>query len=72
MEEVPGGWEYATQKGAQGKQKRSTLDEILEKINEKYKGKFSEGDRVMLGALHDKLAKNEKSAPEINPERFRL
>lgn len=73
LAEVPGGWEYATQKGAQGKQKRSTLDEILEKINEKYKGKFSEGDRVMLGALHDKLVNNEKlisSARTSEPKIF--
>ena len=34
--------------------------EIIEKINEKYKGKFTEADRVILGALHDKLIKNKK------------
>ena len=62
LEEKDGGWEHKTQKGAKGKLKRTPLDEILEKINEKYKGKFTEGDRVMLGALHDKLIKNEKLA----------
>ena len=38
------------------------MDEILDKINEKYKGQFSEGDRVMLGALHDKLIEDDKLA----------
>lgn len=36
--------------------------EILEKINERYKGNFTEGDKVMLNALHDKLILNEKLA----------
>lgn len=50
----------AKQKGVAGQKKKSTLDEIIEKINEKYKGKFTEADRVILGALHDKLIKNKK------------
>ena len=50
----------AKQKGKTGLKKKSTLDEIIEKINEKYKGKFTEADRVILGALHDKLIKNKK------------
>ena len=50
----------AAQKGAAGQQKKSTLDEILERVNDKYKGKFTDGDRVMIGALHDKLMKNKK------------
>ena len=38
----------------------ATLDEILEKINEKYKGDFTDADRVMLNALHDKLIADPK------------
>ena len=38
------------------------MDEILDKINEKYKGDFTDGDKVMLGALHDKLMSDEKLA----------
>lgn len=60
LENKDGQYVPAKEKGAAGKQQRSTLDEILEKINEKYKGKFTEGDRVMLGALHDKLIKDDK------------
>ncbi len=62
LENLDGEYVPAKDKAVSGKQAKSTLDEILEKINEKYKGKFTEGDRVMLGALHDKLVKNEKLA----------
>ena len=62
FENLDGQYVPAKQKSTQGKKQKSTLDEILEKINEKYKGEFTEGDRVMLGALHDKLMGNEKLA----------
>ena len=52
-------YEPASQKGAGGKQARNTLDEILKRINERYKGEFTEGDRVVIEALHDKLMKDE-------------
>lgn len=39
---------------------KDPLDEIIERINEKYKGKFSDADRVMLGALAAKLRSDEK------------
>ena len=52
----------ATQKGAAGQQKKSPLDEILEKINDRYKGNFTDADRVIIGALHEKLLKNPKLA----------
>lgn len=62
LENMDGQYVPAKQKSAQGKRQKSTLDEILEKINEKYKGEFTDGDKVMLGALHDKLVGNEKLA----------
>ena len=62
LENVDGVYVPSNKQGSQGKRQKSTLDEILEKINEKYKGEFTEGDRVMLGALHDKLVGNEKLA----------
>ena len=40
LEHLDGQYVPATQKAAQGRQQKSTLDEILEKINEKYKGEF--------------------------------
>lgn len=62
LEDLDGQYVPAVQKAAQGKKDKSTLDEILEKINEKYKGEFTEADRVMLNALHDKLSKDVKLA----------
>ena len=62
LEHVDGVYVPTNESGPQGKQQKSTLDEILEKINEKYKGNFTEADKVILGALHNKLAKVEKLA----------
>ena len=60
LENLDGEYVPAKQKGGAGKQKKSTLDEILERVNEQYKGSFTEADRVIIGALHDKLIKNPK------------
>ena len=73
LENVDGQYMPPNQKSAQGNRQKSTLDEILEKINEKYKGEFNDSDRVMLGALHDKLIadkKLESSARTSDPRIF--
>lgn len=62
LDNMDGQYVPAKQKAVQGKKEKSTLDEIIEKINEKYKGDFTDADRVMLSALHDKLRKDEKLA----------
>ena len=62
LDNMDGQYVPAKQKAVQGKKQKSTLDEIIEKINEKYKGDFTDADRVMLSALHDKLRKDEKLA----------
>lgn len=38
------------------------LDELIEKINEKFKGDFTEGDKVLLNALRNKLMGDKKLA----------
>ena len=71
LEKVDGQYVPSKKQGVQGNRQKSALDEILDKINEKYKGQFSEGDRVMLGALHDKLIADDKlasSARTSDPE----
>ena len=73
LENKDGVYVPSTSKSPQGKQQKSTLDEILEKINEKYKGNFTDADKVILGALHDRLAKDEKlanSAKTTDPRVF--
>lgn len=62
LQEEKGVYEAARQKGAAGQDTKEPLDEIIEKINEKYKGAFTEGDRVLLNALHTKLMANKKLA----------
>jgi hypothetical protein len=47
--------------------------EILEQINEKYKGQFTDADKVIIDALHQKLKKNAKllsSAKTTDPVIF--
>lgn len=60
LQDGGGVYDPAKQKGGAGKQKKSPLDEILDRVNEQYKGAFTESDRVIIGALHDKLLKNKK------------
>ena len=50
----------ATKLGLKGKDEKKTLDEILERINEKYSGEFTDGDKVVIQDLHDRLLKNKK------------
>ena len=38
----------------------SPLEEVIAKINEQFVGEFTEGDRVMITALHEKLKNNKK------------
>ena len=38
----------------------SPLEEVIQKINEQYAGEFTEGDRVVITALHEKLKGNKK------------
>ena len=73
LQNLDGEYVPAKQKGAAGGQKKSTLDEILERINEKYKGKFTDADRVIIDALHQKLMKNQRlqnSAKTTDPKIF--
>ncbi|MCD7770264.1 MAG: DEAD/DEAH box helicase family protein, partial [Oscillospiraceae bacterium] len=68
-------YEPAKLKSALGQEKDEPLEEIIQKINERYKGNFTDGDRVMLMVLANKLMHNERlasmaksSAPQIFAE----
>ncbi len=60
LNDEPGKFAPANATGVVGPEKKQPLDEIIEKINELYKGNFTEGDKVVISALHDKLMKDEK------------
>lgn len=54
-------------------EKKETLDEVLEKINEALGGDFTEGDKVIMKNLWDKLSKDKglsKSAKQDSPQMF--
>ena len=73
LEQLDGEYVPAKQKAVGGKQKKTPLDEILEQINEKYKGQFTDADKVIIDALHQKLKKNAKllsSAKTTDPVIF--
>ena len=60
LDDLKGVYEPAKQKSVVGLDANTPLDEIIEKINEKYKGNFTDGDKVVLTALKNKLMKNTK------------
>lgn len=52
----------AEPKGRVKPEDKDPLDEIIERINEKYKGNFTDADRVMINALAEKLRGDTKLA----------
>jgi type I restriction enzyme R subunit len=62
LEHAKGVYEPVTQKGALGHDPKEPLDEIILKINEKFKGEFTNADRVLLTTLHDRLLADPKLA----------
>ena len=73
LQQLDGQYVPAKERGGASQYPRSTLDEILEKINEKYKGNFTDADRVVIQTLHDKLITDQKlkdSARTTDPRIF--
>lgn len=52
----------AEPKGAGKPEDKDPLDEIIARINEKYKGEFTDADRVMIGALAERLRSDTRLA----------
>ena len=73
LQRLDGQYVPAKERGGAAQYPRTTLDEILEKINEKYKGNFTDADRVVIQTLHDKLITDQKlkdSARTTDPRIF--
>ena len=60
LKEEVGSYSPAKAKGATKPEEDKSLDEIIRKINEQYKGKFTEADKVLLTTLRAKLMNNTK------------
>lgn len=60
LEEANGVYEPAKQKGMMGLDSKEPLDEVIAKINERFNGAFTDGDTVLLTALHSKLMADKK------------
>lgn len=62
LEEQKGSYIPSTSTGSKGFDAKEPLDKIIDKINEKYKGSFSEADKVLINTLQDKLMKDNRLA----------
>lgn len=69
-----GQYEPATmKKSTPAENKKSQLDEVIEKFNEHYAGEITEADRILIGILMDKMAKDDvlrKSAQQDGEQIF--
>lgn len=61
MKEEPGVWAHQKMKRpVKMEETLSPLEEVIARINEQFVGDFTEGDKVMITALHEKLKNNKK------------
>ena len=60
LKEEIGTYTPAAAKGSVNPEDEKPLDEIIRKINERYKGKFTEADKVLVSTIFSKLMKNTK------------
>ena len=69
-----GQYEPATmKKSTPAENKKSQLDEVIEKFNEHYAGEITEADRILIGILMEKMAKDDvlrKSAQQDGEQIF--
>ena len=60
--DVAGQYEPPTmKKGAAQQEKKSQLEEVIEKFNEHYAGEITSGDRILAGILMDKMSQRNKT-----------
>ena len=60
LKEETGTYTPAAAKGAASSEEKQPLDEVIKKINEQYKGKFTEADKVLVKTLMTKLMRDTK------------
>ncbi len=62
LREEGGVYEPASGKGKASPEAKEPLEEVIEKINQMFNGNFTDADRVLLYALHDRLKGDKKLA----------
>lgn len=60
LRDMSGEYEQAKNKGATVAEQKTPLEEVIEKINMMFGGQFSDADKVLLNALHDRLINDKK------------
>lgn len=60
LENIKGIYVDKEEGNGNGKDEKTPLEEIIQKINEKYKGEFTEGDKVLITTLQNKLLGDKK------------
>lgn len=60
LDDESGTYGQAKPKRGSKPESKDPLDEIIERINERYKGEFTEADRVVIGVLANKLRSDPK------------
>ena len=55
-----GTYEPSTKNGTSVPEKKEPLEEVINRINELFNGKFEDADKVLLTAFHDKLMNDKK------------
>lgn len=73
LNDVGGTYDPVKGKGQSSPEKKEPLEEVIEKINEMFNGEFTDSDRVLLSALHERLKGDEKLrkvAKTSNPQVF--
>ncbi len=65
LEKKPGEYETSDGRSAAGRDEMSPLDVIIERINARYGGTFTDGDRVLLSNLHYRMLGDKKLMKKI-------
>jgi type I restriction enzyme R subunit len=65
LEKKPGEYETSDGRSAAGRDEKSPLDVIIERINARYGGTFTDGDRVLLSNLHYRMLGDKKLMKKI-------
>lgn len=60
LKEAPGVYTPSSAKGAVKPEEKEPLDEIIQKINEQYKGDFNDSDKVIVSVIKDRLMRDAK------------